>query len=245
VTIPPFSLLAGLYDRIMADVDYEAWCEFILREAGKRGFQAGAVLDLGCGTGNSSIPLARRGLPVTGLDGSAEMLAVARRKQPAIDWRLGDFTTFSLNRRYELAIAVFDSLNNLLTPERFLACAKRVHEHLLPGGLFLFDVNTTAGLRDLWEDGRVEGWADDLYYRWTHGYDPETGLARVEAHCREGARSFTEVHLERPYDADEVEVLLTAAGLAQVEVLGFPDGGPAEADADRIWVCVRRPVNLL
>jgi ubiquinone/menaquinone biosynthesis C-methylase UbiE len=244
VSHPPFSLLAGLYDRIMADVDYEAWCEFILSEAGKRGFQQGPVLDLGCGTGNSSIPLAHRGLVVTGLDASAEMLEVARGKRPEIDWRLGEFTTFSLTRRYELTIAVFDSLNNLLTPERFLACATRVYHHLLPGGLFMFDVNTTAGLRDLWEDGRVEGWTDDLYYRWTHGYDPATGLARVEAHCREGARSFTEVHLERPYDADEVDTLLTAAGFSQVEVLRFPDGEPAEADAERIWVCARRPAAL-
>jgi ubiquinone/menaquinone biosynthesis C-methylase UbiE len=244
VTHRPFSLLASLYDRIMADVDYEAWCEFILGEAGKRGFREGAVLDLGCGTGNSSIPLACRGLTVTGLDGSAEMLEVARGKKPAIDWQQADFTTFSLERRYELAIAVFDSLNNLLTPHQFLSCAERVYAHLLPGGLFLFDVNTTAGLRDLWEDGRVEGWTDDLYYRWTHAFDPVTGLARVEAHCREGARSFTEVHLERPYDADEVEVLLTAAGFSQVEALTFPDGEPAEADAERIWVCARRPVAL-
>ncbi|MEX2535359.1 MAG: class I SAM-dependent methyltransferase [Trueperaceae bacterium] len=236
---PPFSALADIYDQIMADVEYDEWLYFILSQAGMRGFRKGPVLDLGCGTGNITIPLAERGLDPTGVDSSVEMLAVARRKAPELDWRNADFTSFALERRFSLAVSIFDSLNNLLTKEQFLAAANRVREHLLPGGLFLFDVNTTTGLRDLWEGGRVEGWAGEIYYRWTHSYDAERDLARVEAYCDDGKRSFTEVHFERPFDPDEVVYLLEEAGFSEIETITYPNGLPAEPDEERIWVFAR------
>lgn len=237
----PFSSLATVYDRIMADVDYEGWCEFLLREAGKRGFRGGAVLDLGCGTGNSTIPLSRRQLEVTGLDSSVEMLAVARRKAPYLDWRLGEFTSFSTGRSHDLAVSLFDSLNNLLSREELLRTFRRVAAHLRPGGLFLFDANTSVGLAEPWEGGRVEGWEGEVHYRWTHSYDPLCQLARIEVSWECDGRHFSEVHHERPIDIGEVEPLLVEAGFAGVEALTFPDGASATAEADRIWVCARLP----
>lgn len=235
----PFTKLAHVYDDIVADVDYQEWCDFILEQAAQRGVHEGPVLELGCGTGNLTLLLHRRSVEVTGLDFSPSMLAVARAKEPAIDWQQADITSFTLGRRYSLVLSVFDTLNNLLDPAQFLSAALRARSHLLYGGLFMFDVNTTAGLRELWQDGRVEGWSGETYYRWTHGWDADSGLARIDAYCRRGESSFTEVHHVRPYDPAEVKRLLTNAGFTQVEVLGFPDGGPVEAEADRIWVCAR------
>lgn len=236
---PPFTALASVYDEIMSDVEYGEWIEFILRESGARGYPPGPVLDLGCGTGNVTIPLAARGLKMTGLDSSRSMVDVARLKAPELDWQLGDFTSFKMERRFGLVVSVFDSLNNLLSPEQFVAAACRVREHLLSGGLFLFDVNTSVGLRDLWEGGVVEGWAGEIHYRWEHSFDRATGLARVEAHCEQGGRSFTEVHLERPFDPEEVVELLELAGFVEIETLSYPGGEPAQADEERIWVCAR------
>lgn len=236
---PPFTALAEVYDEIMSDVEYGEWIEFILREAGERGYPPGWVLDLGCGTGNITIPLASQRLDMTGLDSSQSMIAVARRKAPELDWQLGEFTSFTLERRFGLVVSVFDSLNNLLSPKQFLAAARRVREHLLPGGLFLFDVNTSVGLSDLWEGGVVEGWAGEIYYRWEHSFDRVTGLARVEVYCEQGGRSFTEVHLERPFDPEEVVKLLEEAGFVEIEILSYPGGEPANSGEERIWVCAR------
>lgn len=236
---PPFTALAEVYDEIMADVEYDEWLGFILRESGVRGYPSGPVLDLGCGTGNLTIPLAAQGLEMTGVDSSQSMLTMARRKAPTLDWRLGEFTTLDLGRRFGLVVSVFDSLNNLLSPEQFLAAAGRVKEHLLPGGLFLFDVNTSVGLRDLWEGGVVEGWVDDIFYRWEHSFDADSGLARVEAYCEQDGRNFTEVHLERPFDPAEVVNLLERTGFREIEVLSFPNGLPAREDEERVWVCAR------
>ena len=143
----PFSLLAEVYDAIMSDVDYGAWAEFILDAALSAGTEVGSVLDLGCGTGNSSAPFAELGLPVTGLDLSGEMLSVAQQKLPGAAFVQGDFTDFDLKQTFDLVTSVFDSLNNLLNPEDFYRCAERAIAHLTPNGVFVFDVRSRSSLR--------------------------------------------------------------------------------------------------
>ena len=136
-------------------------------------------------------------------------------------------------------MSVFDSLNNLLRVTDFVATARNVHKHLTPGGIFMFDVNTTVGLRDLWESGRAEGWAGDVYYLWEHTFDETTGLARVEAHCSNPTQAFTEVHFERAYDPPELRTLLAEAGFA-TDILAYPSGLPASEDEARVWVVAQK-----
>lgn len=241
VSSTPFTTLALVYDDIMADIEYDDWAAFILDLARNRGWEGGPLLDLGCGTGNAAIPMVERGFDVTGLDASAQMLAVAEAKLPDTTFVVCDFETFSLPRAFSLVYSVFDSLNNLLSPDAFGRAAERVFAHLEPGGLFVFDVNTTRGLKMLWESGRAEGWAGEVYYNWRHSFDEETGLARVDAFCLRGTTAFTEVHFERPYDPPELRDLLSAAGFEGIEVLAYPEGEPAPRDASRVWVVARRP----
>lgn len=236
----PFTALARVYDRIMADIEYDEWADFVLAEAAKLGFTDGPVLDLGCGTGNATLPLKERGLDVAGLDASQAMLAVAETKLPGTTFHLADFESFRLPRRYALVYSIFDSLNNLLTDEAFGAMARNVYAHLRPGGVFVFDVNTTAGLRQLWEGGVASGWADDVYYRWEHSFDEERQLAKVEAYCDTAEGAFTEVHYERGYDPELVRSLLAQAGFQSITVSAHPDGGPVEAETERLWVAARR-----
>jgi SAM-dependent methyltransferase len=241
VSSTPFTSLALVYDDIMADIEYDEWSAFILETVRARGWSGGSLLDLGCGTGNATAPMVEEGFDVTGVDASAEMLAVARAKLPDTRFVLGDFETFDAGGTFTLAYAVFDALNNLLSPAAFRRAAERVYAHLEPNGLFMFDVNTTRGLKELWESGRAEGWAGEVYYNWRHSFDEDTGLARVDAFCLHGSTGFTEVHFERPYDPPELRESLGAAGFADVEILAYPEGEAAPHDAHRVWVVARRP----
>lgn len=186
------------------------------------------------------MPMFAFGLDVTGLDASEEMLERAREKLPPITFVQGDFKTFKLDKTFSLAYSVFDSLNNLLTEEEFLEAARNIYAHLEPSGFLMFDVNTTIGLRELWEAGRAEGWAGDVYYRWTHTFDEATKLAKVEAYCENTTTSFTEVHFEKPYDAPDVKRLLSQAGFTKVETITYPEGEPSQDDDERIWVIAKK-----
>lgn len=236
----PFTSLAAVYDDIMAEVEYDEWCDYILRLARERGYRGGPLHDLGCGTGNATVPMFERGLEVSGSDASAAMLAVARAKLPGVEFTQARFSELELGPRFELVYSVFDALNNLLSDEEFGRAAANVRRHLLPGGLFIFDVNTDRGLRELWEGGTAEGWGDDVYYRWTHHYDEETRLAHVEAFCTTEDGSFVERHSERGYDAADLRRLLAGAGFDLIEVLDYPAGEQAAPDAERVWAVARR-----
>ena len=109
----------------------------------------GPVLEYGCGNGRITIPIARSGVDVTGVDLSAPMIADLKRRlrdEPAevrdrITVRRGDMRTVRVGRRFPLVFCPFNALLHLYARqdvERFLA---RVREHLTPRGEFVFDVS--------------------------------------------------------------------------------------------------------
>lgn len=238
---PPFTALASVYDAIMADIEYADWAEFTLAYLRDQGARPATLLDLACGTGASAAPFAAAGLRVTGLDASPDMLAVARARLPGAEFVAGDLRDFALPGRYDLITCLFDSLNNLTDPADLGRALTRMRAHLAPGGWAAFDLNTRAGVRDLWEGEVLEGLAPlegggEVHYHWSHHYQPEEELGVVQAYCRIGDEDFVEVHRERGYDPADLEPLLRAAGFARWEFCEFPDYAPPGPDAARIWV---------
>jgi SAM-dependent methyltransferase len=141
-----YAKFARFYDQIMGDRTDEIER---IREYVKRYMpDAGSLLELGCGTGALLTGLAAD-MPVTGIDRSAEMLAVAARQATGARLIKSDMTSFSLGTRYDVVICVFDTLNHLPALDSWRELFDRVREHLVEGGLFLFDVNTTGRLRSL------------------------------------------------------------------------------------------------
>jgi SAM-dependent methyltransferase len=140
---------ADQYDLLYADKNYEAECDLI--ETVFERYAQGpieTVLDLGCGTGNHTIPLARRGYKVTGIDRSSEMLEHAHEKlltdqetviNPPI-FMQSDLCSLNLNQRFDAVLMMFAVLGYQLTNDEVLAALNSVRRHLKPGGLFIFDV---------------------------------------------------------------------------------------------------------
>lgn len=114
---------------------------------------AGPVLELACGTGRLTIPLAQAlaedtTRPVTGLDLAPTMLDGARRKAVAagveVELVQGDMRTFALGRRFGTIFIAFNSLLHLTSNEALADCFARVREHLAPDGVFAFDIFTPS-----------------------------------------------------------------------------------------------------
>lgn len=115
---------------------------FYVEEAGRGG---GRVLELACGSGRLSVPIARAGIEIVGADLSDAMLGAARAKARAAgveaEFVRADMRDFELPGRFSAILIAGNSLLHLLTAEELLRCFACVRRHLAAGGRLGFDVS--------------------------------------------------------------------------------------------------------
>lgn len=128
------------YDQLFADYSDED-ISFYLKQAEKYGE---SILELACGTGRITIPLAKAGFNAVGIDYAEGMLNVAGEKSAksglAIEWVKGDMRNFNLEKKFSLIILAANALCHLLTLDDFEACMSAVKNHLTPDGRFVIGV---------------------------------------------------------------------------------------------------------
>lgn len=129
-------LNAEAYDALHDPGTTEESVELIAELAGD-----GAILELAIGTGRMALPLAQRGLNISGFDASPDMLAklAAKPGGAAIPAWIAEMASFELGQRFDFAFLVFNTLYNLTTQEAQVQCFQRVAAHLNPGGRFLVE----------------------------------------------------------------------------------------------------------
>jgi SAM-dependent methyltransferase len=107
--------------------------------------QARSVLDIACGTGTHLLELARMGFDAVGLDLAPDILEVARRKAASQGLRAqfvpGDMRNFRLNRKFDAAVNMFYSFQNVLdTEEEQIDCLQAIHDTLAPAGILIMEL---------------------------------------------------------------------------------------------------------
>lgn len=144
----------------MKDVAYEMWADYIEEICQRHRFRPDTVLDVACGTGNSTIPFALRGYRMAGVDGSQPMLDVARAKAAArgldIEFARQDMrdlrpAELKLGPEFGLVLCLYDSLNYLTDPRELQRALPGFLWAVRPGGLFIFDVNSARRLSQMTE----------------------------------------------------------------------------------------------
>lgn len=102
----------------------------------------GRALEFGIGTGRISLPLARRGVDVHGIDMSRAMVARLRAKPGGDDIgvTIGDFSSTRVDGTFSLAYLVYNTIMNLTSQEAQVACFRNAAAHLVPGGCFVIEV---------------------------------------------------------------------------------------------------------
>ena len=133
--------VAARYDESAAEMFdpaiVEPAVEVLLELAG-----TGRALELGIGTGRIALPLARRGVPVHGIELSKAMIARLKAKPGGEDIgvTIGDFAATRVEGTFSVAYLVFNTIFNLTTQAAQVQCFRNVAAHLEPGGLFVIEV---------------------------------------------------------------------------------------------------------
>jgi SAM-dependent methyltransferase len=230
----PYDRIARLYDPWSHSVTEDI--EFYVEEARRSG---GPVVELACGTGRIAVPVARAGLRVIGVDGSAAMLEVARERAAAagveelVELRLGDLRDPPVAERVPLVLVPFRSLLHMTTEhdrERALEAARSL---LLPGGRLVFDVFAPSS-----ED------IDATHGRWL---EREPGIFE-RADWDEGERTLT-LSVRRGEEASTMVLawlspiewrrLLDRAGFEVEALYGWFDRRPYAGEEDFVFVARR------
>lgn len=131
-----FAEMAPYYDELYVKPEvYQKEAERIISLIDKYYLSDGnELLDLACGTG-AHIPYWRDRYTVTGLDISPEMLAIARRKFPDIQFSQGDLADFTINKQFDAMVCLWGSIGFVRTQERLNQALATFAAHLKPGGI--------------------------------------------------------------------------------------------------------------
>lgn len=244
-----YANFASVYDRLMQDVPYTEWIRYLNRLFEKHGITPESILDIGCGTGNVTLPLAEMGYNLTGLDMSAEMLAVAeskaREKNLNIKWVQQDMIMMNLGGlQYDMVISMTDSLNYLEDSKSMEQVFSLVRDVLNPGGWFIFDLNSHYKISEVFGDNTFTLQDEDIAYIWENSYDPATGTCIMDLifFVREADgryRRFQEQHSETGYDVEMIKELLIRTGFS-VEAIYAEDSFDAPVrTTERIYFAAK------
>jgi SAM-dependent methyltransferase len=245
-----YTHLAAVYDALMADAPYSEWLDWA-EAAWSRTGRPKSVIDLGCGTGNLAIPLAKRGYDVTGVDLSAEMLSIAyekmKREQARVTWVEQDMRELALPQS-DAVISFCDSLCYLLEESDVERTFQRVFAQLRPGGTFLFDVHSPYKIVQVFGNNTFTLTGDEINYIWQCFCDPE----RLEVEhqltffVQERAdlfRRMEEVHVQRTYQPIQLAGWLREAGFENIVITGDFTWLPPTPGSERLFFSARRPLS--
>jgi len=220
VYAPQFTEVAPYYDRLMSTVPYRKWVDYLELLFARLNVKPQRILDLACGTGNVSCELARRGYHVTGLDASADMIAIAERKATecsGVEFGVGDLRSFSVAAPFSMVTCLYDSLNYLTADGELALAFRRAFESTRPEGYFIFDMNSVWALEQELFTQSNAGWARAFRYHWSSHYEAATQISEVAMQFRVREPNgieyeFNELHYERAYPIDVIHETLVAAG---------------------------------
>lgn len=259
-----YSVIAGVYDRLNAEIDYSAWADFIEKCFDKYlPSRPELVLDLACGTGSMTREMALRGYDMIGVDGSPEMLSIASERayiaseafsedetdeRLPILYLLQDMRSFELYGTVGAVLCCLDSINYLTESRDVKKCFSLVHNYLDPNGLFIFDVNSPFKFENIYGDNAYvledEDESGAVFCTWQNHFDPKSGICDFYLNLfseDEDGRYIRqeEEQRERMYTPSELETMLSETGFEPIGVFGDLDLGAPKSDSERLYILAR------
>jgi SAM-dependent methyltransferase len=242
---------AAAYDALMGgDYSHSRYADYIEDAFARHGAPPEPIIaDLGCGTGSLCIELSKRGYDVIGIDKSPQMLSEAIGKAADQGVRNVLFVeqeidSFELFGSVGAFVSTIDSVNYITDKRRLRRMFRLVDNYLAPGGMFIFDVNTSYKLSKIVGDKLFYEISDDVCYLWKSAYNGANAISYFDLtfFIREksgGWNRFDETHRQRAYDLNDIETAIRGTSLSVAgvyEFLGFRRPTKKAAKANYILI---------
>lgn len=219
-----YEAFAPAYDAFTSRNDYELWLSVALPVLQRHGLaERGRLLDVGCGSGNSFLPMLGRGWAVTGCDLSPAMIELARAKVgKRSELFVCDMRELPELGEFELVWAIDDAVNYLLGDGDLEQAVARMAANLAPTGLLVFDTNSLATYRTGFA-ARETSHRGGRTVVWNGMTAADVEPGSVCAASIEGDGIDAHVHRQRHYPERQVRAALESAGLRCLEAIGYDD----------------------
>jgi len=233
-----YSTFARFYDSLTHNVNYPQRADYICELFKKLDHSAGLTLDLACGTGSLTVELAKRGVDVYGIDGSASMLSVAQQKAADNGLQLlflcQQMQNIDLYGTVDTVVCMLDSINHMTSENHVLKTFERISLFMNVGGYFIFDINTLYKHKYVLSNNTFVYDTDDVYCVWQNSFEEKTNRVGItlDFFGREGSAYYrsSEHFYERAYDTALITSMLSKAGF---EVVGLFDDLSFEKPNDK------------
>lgn len=241
-----YALLSEYYDRFTDDVPYERWADFFEHIFTNYQWTPHIVLDLACGTGSLTRILAQRGYEMIGADQSEDMLMVAMDSCAELTENRPVFLHQSMQEldlygTIDACVCCLDSINYVTDPAILREAFRRIHLFLMPGGLFLFDINTREKLEAI--DGQTFVREDeDVFCCWQARIADKLCHYDFDIFERgedDSWNRYQEHHAERIYSVEELTQLLQLAGFEDIRICGELTDAPPQEGEQRVFFIAR------
>ncbi|HIY58248.1 MAG TPA: class I SAM-dependent methyltransferase [Candidatus Tetragenococcus pullicola] len=238
-----YETFAFVYDEVMDASLYQRWLDFSFRHLnGKK-----QILELACGTGALAVEFAKKGLDVTALDLSEEMLMVAtqRATQAAVNVQFveGDMLDLTNIGSYEAVTCFSDSICYMEDEMAVQQVFDGVYQLLKEDGIFIFDVHSLYQIDEVFPDYSYHYQTDEFAFLWESylGKNPHSIEHFLTFFVEEDEDLFSrvdELHQERTYTIAAYLTMLENAGFSKIESYAdFMDTKPNEKSRRWFFVC--------
>ena len=245
-----YAEFAGVYDRLMDNIPYDEWADYLFSLLREYGVGSGIVAELGCGTGNITERLADFGYDMIGIDNSEEMLDVANEKKAKsgheILYLCQDMREFELYGTVAAVVSICDSINYVTDTDELTQVFSLVDNYLDPDGIFIFDFNTRHYYKDIVADATIAEDREDISFIWDNFFDEETDINELalslfvrEKEEKDLYRKYEELHLQRGYELCDIKQAIERSGLKYVADFDAFTHEAANEDSQRIYVIAR------
>ncbi len=247
-----YTYLAPLYDKLMEDVDYESWADYIDEIIQEHHSAPEKILELACGTGSVALSLEEFGYyEIVATDLSEEMIAIAKSKASkvtsSVRFKTMDFLNIMPDEHFDVIFSVFDSVNYLKSEAEILSMLSGCHNILNDRGLLIFDFSTPKNsLQAVDYLNNEEAQVNNLRFFRTSEFDAQKKLhinkfeiELLDKDKKSVIKQFQEVHTQHIYTLEEMLSILEQTPYHLVAKYGDFDLLDANENSARITLVLQ------